>query len=42
MEEAQQFEPDDLVARLERLSKEFNKKIFEPTMVIREGKYLRG
>lgn len=41
IEEAQHFEPEDLVARLERLSKEFNKKIFEPTRMIREGKYLK-
>ena len=42
MEEAQQFEPDDLVKRLERLSKEFDKKIFGPTRMIREGGYLKG
>jgi enoyl-CoA hydratase/3-hydroxyacyl-CoA dehydrogenase len=42
MEEAQQFDPEDLVSRLERLSREFNKKIFEPTGMIREGKYLTG
>lgn len=42
MEESQQFEPDDLVKRLERLSDEFNKKIFEPTRMIREGRYLKG
>jgi len=41
MEEAQQFEPADLVARLERLSRVFKKKIFEPTRMIREGRYLR-
>jgi len=41
MEEAQQFESDDLVKRLERLSKEFDKKIFEPTKMIREGRYLK-
>ena len=41
MEEAKQFSPDDLTARLERLSKEFKKKIFEPTTMIREGKYLK-
>lgn len=41
MEEAQQFEPEDLVSRLERLSKEFSKKIFEPTRIIREGRYLK-
>jgi enoyl-CoA hydratase/3-hydroxyacyl-CoA dehydrogenase len=40
MEEAQQFNPEDLTARLERLSKEFKKKIFEPTRMIREGRYL--
>jgi enoyl-CoA hydratase/3-hydroxyacyl-CoA dehydrogenase len=41
MEEAKQFSPDDLTARLERLSKEFKKKIFEPTTMIREGRYLK-
>jgi len=41
IEEAQQFEPEDLVKRLERLSKEFDKKIFEPTRMIREGRYLK-
>lgn len=40
MEEAQQFSPEDLTARLERLSKEFKKKIFEPTRMIREGRYV--
>ena len=40
MEDAQQFEPENLVSRLERLSRGFNKKIFEPTGMIREGKYL--
>ncbi len=42
MEEAQQFTPEDLTARLERLSKEFKKKIFEPTRMIREGEYLKS
>jgi enoyl-CoA hydratase/3-hydroxyacyl-CoA dehydrogenase len=42
MEEAQQFSPEDLTARLERLSKEFKKKIFEPTRMIREGRYLKA
>jgi len=42
MEEAQQFTPEDLTARLERLSKEFKKKIFEPTKMIREGGYLKS
>jgi len=42
MEESQRFEPEDLVKRLERLSDEFNKKIFEPTRMIREGRYLKG
>jgi len=41
MEEAQQFSPEDLTARLERLSKEFKKKIFEPTRMIREGRYVK-
>jgi enoyl-CoA hydratase/3-hydroxyacyl-CoA dehydrogenase len=41
IEEAQGFDPEDLVARLERLSKQFKKKIFDPTRMIREGKYLR-
>ncbi len=42
MEEALQFNPEDLTARLERLSKEFKKKIFEPTRMIREGRYLKA
>jgi enoyl-CoA hydratase/3-hydroxyacyl-CoA dehydrogenase len=42
MEEAQQFTPEDLTGRLERLSKEFKKKIFEPTKFIREGRYLKS
>jgi len=42
MEDAQQFEPKELVARLELLSKEFRKKIFEPTRMIRKGEYLKG
>jgi enoyl-CoA hydratase/3-hydroxyacyl-CoA dehydrogenase len=42
IEEAQQFRPEDLTARLERLSKEFKKKIFEPTRMIREGGYLKA
>jgi enoyl-CoA hydratase/3-hydroxyacyl-CoA dehydrogenase len=41
MEEAKQFSPEDLISRLERLSKEFKKKIFQPTRMIREGKYLK-
>ena len=40
MEEAQQFDPKDLTERLKRLSKGFNKTIFEPTGMIRKGKYL--
>jgi len=41
MEEAQQFDPSELVERLERLSSTFNKEIFKPTRMIREGGYLR-
>lgn len=42
IEEAQQFSPEDLTARLERLSKEFKKKIFEPSRMVREGGYLKA
>ena len=36
---AKDHEPEELTSRLERLSKTFNKEIFKPTQMIREGTY---
>ena len=36
---AKGMEPADLTKRLEGLAKKFNKEIFEPTNMIKEGKY---
>jgi enoyl-CoA hydratase/3-hydroxyacyl-CoA dehydrogenase len=36
---AKAVEPEDLVKRLERLAEKYNKEIFKPTKMIREGAY---
>jgi len=36
---AKEQDPADLTARLERLAARFNKEIFKPSRMIREGTY---